>query len=59
MADIVQSSPIVRSNPNQRVGPKGHPIFGAALELRKDPLKYFVDAMLTYGDVVPDLAALL
>lgn len=52
MADVAEANPIARPDTSHRAGPKGHPIFGAALELRKDPLKYFVDAMLTYGDVI-------
>jgi cytochrome P450 len=36
----------------ERHGPKGLPVVGVAHELRKDPLNYFVDLMLQYGDVV-------
>ena len=35
-----------------RNGPRGLPVVGVANELLKDPLNYFVDLMLEYGDVV-------
>lgn len=38
--------------PAARRGPRGLPVLGVARDLRRDPLKYFVDLMLTYGDVV-------
>src|SRR3546814_14635937 len=31
---------------------KGLPVIGVARDLRRDPLRYFVDLMLRYGDVV-------
>ncbi len=40
-----------RGAPSRR-GPRGLPLLGVALELRRDPLQYFVDLMLRYGDVV-------
>lgn len=33
-------------------GPRGLPLVGVALDLRRDPLRYFVDLMLEYGEVV-------
>ena len=33
-------------------GPKGYPLVGSLPSMRRDPLKFFLDATLDYGDVI-------
>ncbi len=52
MASTVETISIEPPATSRVPGPKGHPIFGVAFQLRRDPLKYFMDSLLNYGDVV-------
>lgn len=40
-------------NGNALSGPQGHPIVGNLLDIKRDPLGYFVNLQERYGDVVP------
>ncbi len=52
MASTVETISIERPDTLRVPGPKGHPIIGVAFQLRRDPLKYFMDSLLNYGDIV-------
>lgn len=52
MVSVTNAQPGLRHGTVGRAGPRGLPVVGIAHELRKDPLRYFVDVMLEYGDVV-------
>ena len=41
------------SRPARVAGPKGLPVLGNLVEIRKDTLNFFVNLSREYGDVVP------
>ena len=53
MASLADASKdTIASKPTWK-GPKGKPFIGVAQDLKRDPLGYFEELMLTYGDMVP------
>lgn len=52
MTEITARAPLPHGTADGAVGPRGLPLVGVAPRLRRDPLRYFVEMLLTYGDVV-------